>query len=85
VQLSEAFADIQREEQPDGIFVLDKFSLLNVRENKGHLTVADEAAKGVVQVNIEPLSGLVFGLYTTMPVMPRRIHPLLRYWKTSSE
>jgi hypothetical protein len=83
--LIEAFADVPSEEQPDGIFVLNKFSLVNVRENKGNLTVADEEARGLVQVNLEPLSGLIYALYQTTPVMPRRVHPLLRYWRTSSE
>jgi len=82
--LTEALADVPSEEQPDGVFVLDKFSLVNVRENKGSLKVVDEN-RGVLLVDLEPLSGLIFALYLTMRVMPRRIHPLLRYWKTSSE
>ncbi len=65
-------------------FVLDKFSILNVRENNGNLKVVNQN-RGVLLFDLEPLSGLIQALYITMPVMPRRIHPLGHYWRTSSE
>lgn len=81
-RLDDECEDIPLAEQPDALFVLNRYSVLNVRENKGKLRMKDGDAHGFHGIG-DPvdhvLPMLMWCLYVTVPRIQHPVHPVVNY------
>ena len=79
--LTEELADTPWDQQPDGVFVLDEWSLVNVAKNDGALTVNPPEVKGFGRVRGR--SSLASMLWCHCVFVPRITHLCTRYGITA--
>lgn len=81
-RFTESCLEVPPEERPDGAFVLDHFSVLNVRDNEGKLRMSSESARGfqgVISPTSHVLPLLMWCLHVTVPRINHLGHPVMHY------
>ena len=79
-RLVEACGTFHKPFQFDGLFVLDRFEIVNVRDNKGLIQVHDNVTGFVMDPRPEAaFTNFLWTLYSAPPKVQRVRHPILKY------